>query len=45
LVLMIIQKTKSAEPVSPVQHFFLYIFKFRYSKCAVSIGSVQNIKR
>jgi hypothetical protein len=45
LIMVIIQKTKNAELVGPVQHFFLCIFGIRYGKNAVSIGCAQNIKR
>jgi hypothetical protein len=38
LVLVVIQKTKSAEPLCPVQHFFFYLFKITDRKCAVSKG-------
>jgi hypothetical protein len=38
LVLVIIQQTKSAEPVRPVQHFFFDLFKLGNRKLAVSFG-------
>jgi hypothetical protein len=44
LVLVIIQKTKNAEPVYPVQHLFFSLIKISDVEIAGSIGVLQRIK-
>jgi hypothetical protein len=45
LVLVIVEQTKSAEGLHPVQHFFFYLSEITYREClAVGVITVQWIE-